>query len=283
MKSSTTANDTLMPFTPNANKFFELKVPAVQPQSVLTPPIEVSTVPETPELPAPVPTSTLESFCPSPVTGPVGVAQLPVSPVVPQPLQPSVIPAPVIAPPQVVVVTPAPVVVPPDVVPDTGTSVDLFALILGVANDVKLVRYPKSSEAGEGRAFAELYVNITVEIWAVIRVVVTGMVRGELNLDQIKLLAANRSISMYENSTAEIKLTYKDDQTVMVAVTGQHDEAQTLIDQVQRFAAAYQEELQQAAEDNQNNRIYRRFIEVLEKESTAVCQWLSKFPVGLLQ
>lgn len=276
--------DQLTPVSPTQQKFFELHSPnlvqpllrpvtvdmGIAPEATgdqlvaASPTLQVQMQPQMVQL---VPVMTQQ------VSSPIGVAA-------PAPV---VQPAPVEIPPDVPVVTPEPPEPGVPAVQVNPSAVSLVELVVNQAYATDLYRYPTQTFAADPRALLNVQLVITTEIYAEVRMRIAGpgLTKGELTTDQIKYLFSSGELFVAEESAIEMYLMYKDDHSKLVNLTGECGHGTQLVERLKAYADNYIAELDDAGRNNQSDRLMRRFLTVLIKESAVVREWISSFPLSI--
>jgi hypothetical protein len=241
--------DELTPVSPVQQKFFDLRTSLVQqplqPVGVNTSPITIKGEPTNPVTALP------EIVKPEPAVG---------VPVAAQPVQ-----------------TTAPAV---EVNP---VGINIIDVLVRQAYDIILMPIPESASSVP-TACITLRLLLATEIYADVHFIVTGnaLKGSELNVDQVKHLFTSGELVIADSSTIDMCLSYKDDCSQVVAVTGICASGDMFVQRVHDYSELYSESLETVARTCQSNRLMQRFLLVLQKEATVVRNWLIGFPTSLL-
>lgn len=246
--------DELTPVSPVQQKFFNLRTSLVQqplqPVGVNMSPITIKGEPTNPVTALP------EIVKPEPSAVPVATAD---------PAQTTAPAAP----------TPTPEVNP--------VGINIIDVLVRQAYDIILVPIPESASSVPA-ACITLRLLLATEIYADVHFIVTGnaLKGSELNVDQVKHLFTSGELVIAESSTIDMCLSYKDDCSQVVAVTGICSTGDLFVQRVHDYSEFYSAALETVARTCQSNRLMQRFLLVLQKEATLVRNWLTGFPTSLL-
>lgn len=175
--------------------------------------------------------------------------------------------------------------VPPPVKTEARNILDLMVSAAYVVSVTTYPVGPMTTTNREYLATVRLQLPIVSEVLMVVQFVVSAgpMILQELSTDQLKQLFSTREVHTTQTSTVRAYLVFKDDPLQLVDVTGWDcTSADTFVKAVNYYGEQYMAELETVAKINQSNRTMARFLLILQKEATAITEWLKSFPTCLV-
>lgn len=172
---------------------------------------------------------------------------------------------------------------------ETEVSRNLLDLLVRQSYVISLCLYPACSSVAAGGttrlATMQLQLPIVSEVTACVQFVVSGssVILQELTTDQIKQLFTTHEVAITKSSSVRAHLVFKDDPSQVVDLTGWDcGSADEFVNALKQYGENYGSELEVVARVNQSNRTMARFLLILQKEATAITEWLKSFPTCLV-
>lgn len=170
----------------------------------------------------------------------------------------------------------------------TEVASNILDLLVRQAYVISLCLYPHGRSVATPDSYSatmHLQLPIVSEVIVCIQFIVSGsqMILQELTTDQIKQLFTTRDIAITKSSTVRAHLVFKDDPAQIVDLTGWDcGSADEFVSALKQYGENYKAELEIVARVNQSNRTMARFLLILQKEATAIVEWLKSFPTCLV-